>query len=130
LILRKIRKFDANRCQILRQKSTKFDLHWGSAPDPANSAPPALPAVFKGPTSEEKEGEEKGGREQGDGKREEKKGRGKDRERGKGEKGRGQAPKYFGLERSLSRRNRCRGIRVTRDLLDNNATMYSLSRCR
>ena len=48
--------------------------------------------------------------------------------RGKGEKGRGQAPKYFGLERSLSRRNRCRGIRVTRDL--NNATMYSLSRSR
>jgi len=95
LILRKIRKFDANRCQILRQKSTKFDLHWGSAPDPvggAYSAPPALPAVFKGPTSEEKEGEEKGGREQGDGKREEKKGRGKDREREKGEGREGEEP--------------------------------------
>ena len=35
LILRKIRKFDATRCQILRLKCTKFDFHWGSAPDPA-----------------------------------------------------------------------------------------------
>ena len=34
LIIRKISKFDANRCQILRVKCTKFDLRWGSAPDP------------------------------------------------------------------------------------------------
>jgi len=34
LILRKISKFDATRCQILRLKCTKFDFRWGSAPDP------------------------------------------------------------------------------------------------
>jgi len=31
LVLRKISKFDATRCQILRLKCTKFDFHWGSA---------------------------------------------------------------------------------------------------
>ena len=35
LILRKISKFDATRCQILRLKCTKFDFRWGFAPDPA-----------------------------------------------------------------------------------------------
>ena len=42
LILRKISKIGASRCQILRLKCTKFDFRWGSAPDPAggaNSAP-------------------------------------------------------------------------------------------
>jgi len=35
LILRKITKIVATRCQILRLKCTKFDFGWGSAPDPA-----------------------------------------------------------------------------------------------
>ena len=34
LILSKIIKTVATRCQILRLKFTKFDLGWGSAPDP------------------------------------------------------------------------------------------------
>ena len=43
LILKKIIKIVATRCQILRLKCTKFDFGWGSAPDPtggAYSAPP------------------------------------------------------------------------------------------
>jgi len=35
LILRKIIKIVATRCEILRLKCTKFDFGWGSAPDPA-----------------------------------------------------------------------------------------------
>ena len=35
LILRKIIKIVATRCQILRLKCTKFDFGLGSAPDPA-----------------------------------------------------------------------------------------------
>jgi len=35
LILGKIIKIVANRCQILRLKCTKFDFGWGYAPDPA-----------------------------------------------------------------------------------------------
>jgi len=61
LILKKIIKIVATRCQILRLKCTKFDFSWGSAPDPAGgaySAPPDLLAGFEGPTS-------KGGRERG-----------------------------------------------------------------
>jgi len=45
LMLRKISKIGAIRCQILRLKCTKFDLRCGSAPDPA------VEATFKGPTS-------------------------------------------------------------------------------
>ena len=51
LILRKIIKIVATRCQILRLKCTKFDFGWGSAPDPAGraySAPPDPLAGFKG----------------------------------------------------------------------------------
>ena len=51
LILRKIIKIVATRCQILRLKCTKFDFSWGSAPDPAGgaySAPPDTLAGFKG----------------------------------------------------------------------------------
>jgi len=62
LILRKIIKIVATRCQILRPKCTKFDFGWGSAPDPAGgvySAPPSSLAGFRGPTSK---GERKGGR--------------------------------------------------------------------
>jgi len=58
LILRKIIKIVATRCQILRQKCTKFDFGWGSAPDPAGgaySAPPDPLAGFKGPTSNRRE---------------------------------------------------------------------------
>jgi len=35
LILRKIIKIVATRCQILRLKCIKFDCGYGSAPDPA-----------------------------------------------------------------------------------------------
>jgi len=59
LILRKIIKIVATRCHILRLKCTRFDLGWGSAPDPtggAYSAPPNPLAGFKGPTSKGKEG--------------------------------------------------------------------------
>jgi len=54
LILRKISKIGATRCQILRLKCTKFAIRCSSAPDPAGggySAPPDPVAVFKGPTS-------------------------------------------------------------------------------
>jgi len=43
LILRKIIKFAATRCHILKLKYTKFDFGWGFAPDRAwgpHSAPP------------------------------------------------------------------------------------------
>ena len=46
LILRKIIKIVATRCQILRPKCsnyTKFDFGWGSAPDPAGGAPLQTP---------------------------------------------------------------------------------------
>jgi len=49
LIIRKIIKIVATRCQILRLKSTKFDFGWGSATDAAGgaySAPPDLLAGF------------------------------------------------------------------------------------
>ena len=38
LLLSKISKFDAVRCQILRLKCTKFDFRWGSAPEPSGGA--------------------------------------------------------------------------------------------
>ena len=59
LILRKIIKIIATRCQILRLKCTKFDLGWGSAPDPAGGAYKRSSdplAGFKGPTSKGREG--------------------------------------------------------------------------
>ena len=43
LILRKIIKIVANRCQIFWLKCTKFDFGWGSAPDPAEGAYTVLP---------------------------------------------------------------------------------------
>jgi len=49
LILRKIIKIVATRCQILRLKCIKFDFGWGCAPDPAGgaySAPPDPLAEF------------------------------------------------------------------------------------
>jgi len=65
LILRKISKIGATRCQILSLKCNKFDFRWGCAPDStggAYSVPPDPLAVFKGLTS-------KGGWEKGEGKR-------------------------------------------------------------
>jgi len=59
LILGKISNFDANRCQILKLKCTKFDFLWGSATDPAAGAysAPADPlAVFKVPASKGRAG--------------------------------------------------------------------------
>jgi len=44
LILRKIIKIVATRCQILRLRCTKFNFGWGSAPDPAGGAYSALPS--------------------------------------------------------------------------------------
>ena len=38
LSLTNLGKYDANRCQILRLKCTKFDFRWGSATDPARGA--------------------------------------------------------------------------------------------
>ena len=52
LILRKIVRILATRCQIFRLKFTKFNFGSGSAPDPvggAYSAPPDPLAAFKGP---------------------------------------------------------------------------------
>jgi len=52
LILRRIVKIVATKCQILRLKCTKIDISWGSTPDPAEgaySAPPYPLAGFKGP---------------------------------------------------------------------------------
>ena len=49
-ILTKIIKFVATKCHILRLKCTRFDLGWGSAPDPtggAYSAPPDPLARFQ-----------------------------------------------------------------------------------
>ena len=68
LILRKMIKIVATRCQILTLKCTKIDFGWGSAPDPAGGAYSALidplagfkGAYFKG---EGRGGEGRGGRE-------------------------------------------------------------------
>jgi len=70
LILRKIIKIVATRCQFLRLKCTKFDFGWGSAADPAGEAYSALPepsAGFKGPTSKAKEGKDREGKGRGEG---------------------------------------------------------------
>jgi len=54
LILRKIIKFVATICQILRLECIKFKFGWGSAPDLAGgaySAPQTLQLDLRGPTS-------------------------------------------------------------------------------
>ena len=54
LILMKIIKIVATRCQILRLKCTKFNVGCGFAPDPAGGAygaPSGPLAGFKGPNS-------------------------------------------------------------------------------
>jgi len=67
LILRKISKFDATRCQILRLKCTKFDFRWG--PNWGSLQLTLDPvAVFKGATSSGGRGERRNER-RGEGKR-------------------------------------------------------------
>jgi len=56
LILRKINKAAATKCQILRLKCTNFDFGWGSTPDPAGGAYIASPGSLigiEGPISKE-----------------------------------------------------------------------------
>ena len=49
LIVRKISKIGATKCQILQLKCTKFDFRWRSAPDPFGAySVPRPTAVFKG----------------------------------------------------------------------------------
>jgi len=64
LLLRKISKFDAARCQILRLKRTKFDFRWG-----AYSASQTPQLYLRVPTTKEREENE--GRGGGRGKEEE-----------------------------------------------------------
>jgi len=90
LILGKISKFDATRCQILRLKCTKFDFCWGSAQNLHRGAYSVLPvslAGHKGPTSKEREGRREG---RGKGREVEEKGG-----EGKGEKIRGAPQNFF-----------------------------------
>ena len=70
LILRKIIKMVATRCQILRLKCTKFDFGWDSTPDPAGgaySAPPDSLAGFEGHGLLLREGRDERGGEEGRG---------------------------------------------------------------
>jgi len=62
LILRKISKIGATRCQILKLKCTTFDFRWGYAPDPLGELmrSPRPPAVFKGPASKGRKGKGEG----------------------------------------------------------------------
>jgi len=70
LILRKIIKTVATRCQILRLKCTKFDFGWGALPQTPLGELTALPrplAGFEGPTSKGGEGRDERGGEGGEG---------------------------------------------------------------
>jgi len=65
VILRKVIKFVATRCRILRLKCIKFNFVWGSAPDLAAGAIQRSPDLFwdiRGPASSEREGKGKEGR--------------------------------------------------------------------
>ena len=65
LVLKKIIKFAATRCHILKLKCTKSDFGWASVPDPAGgeySDRPDLLAGFKGLLLTEGEGREWRGR--------------------------------------------------------------------
>ena len=63
LIVWKICKIGATRCQILRIKCTKFDFHWGEPQTPMGyvAVLPRRLALFKEPSSKEREGEGMGG---------------------------------------------------------------------
>jgi len=97
VVNRKISKFDATRCQILKLKCTKIDFCWGSAPDTAGGAyrPPSCiqgAILLRGRRAKRKrEGRER----EGEWKR---RGREVRKREGRGEA----APKYFGLEAPLS----------------------------
>jgi len=98
LILRKILKYIATRYQILRLKCTKFDIGWGSAPDPAEGAFSAPHT----PSLDLRISRQGGGRERdgkgGDGNGREDEGRG-GRERNGGRKGKG---KMGGTEQGMA----------------------------
>ena len=69
LILRRIVKIVASKCQILRLKCTKIDFGWGSVPDPTGelTALPQTPQLdLRGPTSKGR-GYRKGGEGRGRG---------------------------------------------------------------
>jgi len=87
LIRRKISKFDATRCPILRLKCTNFYIVWGSAADPAGGnlqCSPDSSCILGGLLLTGGRGREGTGK-------------GKGKRWGKG--GKGQAsPKYFGLK--------------------------------
>ena len=62
ILRKKINKFVVTKCQILRLKCIKFNLEWGSAPNPAGgaySAPPDPLAEYKAQRNGERKG--KGG---------------------------------------------------------------------
>ena len=64
LLILRIIKIVATRCQILTLKCTKTDFDWGSAPDPAGgaySAPQTSWLDLRGPTSKGREGKEGSG---------------------------------------------------------------------
>jgi len=82
LTLGKIIKIVATGCQILRLKCTKFDVGWGSSPDPAGgaySAPPDPLAGLRGPSSKGRGREGDGTGRGGEG-REGRKGEGRERD--------------------------------------------------
>ena len=88
LILRRIVKIVATKCQILRIKCTKIDFGWGSAPDPLGelTALPQTPRSISGALllREEYIGRERNGEEGGEGRGRE--GRGRSGGEGKGRK--------------------------------------------
>jgi len=65
LILRRIAKIVATKCQILRLKCTKIDFGWGSAPDPAGGAYSAPPDPLAGKGDIGREGKGRGRGRQG-----------------------------------------------------------------
>jgi len=72
LILRKIVRIAATRCQIFKQKNTKFNFGWVSAPDPAGgaySAPadPLRALLLRGRGGREEDREEREGGWKGEG---------------------------------------------------------------
>jgi len=84
LILRKIIKIVATRCQILRLKCTKFDFGWGETPLVELTALPQTPELdLRGLLLREGRGRKRGGGERG---RE----GGEGREEGRGGDGRGE----------------------------------------
>jgi len=69
LILRKISKIGATRCQILKLKCTKFDFRWGYVPYPAGEAysAPQTPGLYlRGLLQREGKGDGVGGEEEGE----------------------------------------------------------------